>query len=182
MDLKVVENKMKERIEYLKEDLNTIRAGRANPQVLNKITVEYYGAVTPLNQVASISVPEPRQIFIQPWDKSLIGEISKAITKSDIGLNPMNDGNGIRLTFPELTEDRRRELVKDASKMGEEAKVQVRNIRRDAIDDVKKEQKELNTSEDEVHDLEDKIQKITDTVIDEISKVVDQKEKEIMEI
>ena len=182
MDLNEVETRMKQRIEYLKEDLAGIRAGRANPQILNKITVEYYGAVTPLNQVASISVPEPRQIFIQPWDKSLIGEINKAITKAELGLNPINDGNGIRLTFPELTEDRRRELVKEASKLGEDAKVQIRNIRRDAIDDVKKEQKELNISEDEVHTKEEAIQKITDKVIDAVTLVISEKEKEIMEV
>ena len=182
MNINDIEVKMKERIEYLKEDLAGVRAGRANPQILNKITVEYYGAVTPLNQVASISVPEPRQIFIQPWDKSLIGEISKAITKSDIGLNPMNDGNGIRLTFPELTEDRRKEIVKEANKFGEETKVQIRNIRRDAIDDVKKEQKELNISEDEVHAKEEQIQKLTDKYVDLVSQVIAEKEKEIMEI
>lgn len=182
MDLNEVETKMKERIEYLKEDLASIRAGRANPQILNKITVEYYGAVTPLNQVASISVPEPRQIFIQPWDKSLIGEINKAITKAELGLNPINDGNGVRLMFPELNEDRRRELVKEANKLGEETKVQIRNIRRDAIDDIKKEQKEANISEDEVHSREEQVQKITDKVVDMVSQVVSEKEKEIMEI
>ena len=182
MDLNNVETKMKDRIEYLKEDLGNIRAGRANPQILNKITVEYYGVPSPLNQVASISVPEPRQILIAPWDKSLLGEISKAISKSDIGINPMSDGNGIRLTFPELNETRRKELAKEVSKLGEDTKVQIRNIRRDAIDDVKKEQKELNTSEDEVRSLEDQIQKITDKQVDIVSVVVSEKEKEIMEI
>jgi len=182
MDLNSVENKMKERVEYLKEELVNVRAGRANPQILNKITVEYYGVQSPLNQVASISVPEPRQILIAPWDKSLLGEISKAISKSDIGLNPMNDGVGIRLTFPELNEARRKELAKEVNKMGEDTKVQIRNIRRDAIDDVKKEQKELNTSEDEVHALEEAIQKITDKQIEQVSVVVSEKEKEIMEI
>ena len=182
MDLNSVEIKMKERIDYLKEELSSIRAGRANPQILNKITVEYYGMPSPLNQVASISVPEPRQILIAPWDKSLLGEISKAITKADIGINPMNDGNAIRLTFPELNEARRKELAKEVSKLGEDTKVQIRNIRRDAIDDVKKEQKELNTSEDEVRSLEEKIQKITDKQIEVVSVVVSEKEKEIMEI
>ena len=141
MDLNSVETRMKERIEYLKEELANVRAGRANPQILNKITVEYYGMPSPLNQVASISVPEPRQILIVPWDKNLLGEISKAISKADIGINPMNDGNGIRLTFPELNEARRKELAKEVNKLGEDTKVQIRNIRRDAIDDVKKEQK-----------------------------------------
>ena len=182
MDLNSVEIKMKERIDYLKEELSSIRAGRANPQILNKITVEYYGMPSPLNQVASISVPEPRQILIAPWDKNLLGEISKAISKSDIGINPMNDGNAIRLTFPELNEARRKELAKEVSKMGEDTKVQIRNIRRDAIDDVKKEQKELNTSEDEVRSLEEQIQKITDKQIDTVTVVVSEKEKEIMEI
>ena len=182
MDLNNVETKMKDRIEYLKEDLGNIRAGRANPQILNKITVEYYGVPSPLNQVASISVPEPRQILIAPWDKSLLGEISKAISKSDIGINPMSDGNGIRLTFPELNEARRKELAKEVNKLGEETKVQIRNIRRDAIDDVKKEQKELNISEDEVRSMEEAIQKITDKQVDAVTAVVAQKEKEIMEI
>lgn len=182
MDLNSVEIKMRERIDYLKEELSSIRAGRANPQILNKITVEYYGMPSPLNQVASISVPEPRQILIAPWDKSLLGEISKAISKADIGINPMNDGNAIRLTFPELNEARRKELAKEVSKLGEDTKVQIRNIRRDAIEDVKKEQKELNTSEDEVRSLEEQIQKITDKQIDAVSAVVNEKEKEIMEI
>jgi len=182
MDLSIYENKMKERIAYLKEELSNVRAGRANPQILNKISVEYYGALTPLNQVASISVPEPRQILIAPWDRSLLNEISKAITKADIGINPQNDGTGIRLIFPELTADRRKELAKDISKMGEDTKVAVRNIRRDAIEDVKKAGKEENISEDEIRSLEDSIQKITDKQIEAISQVVADKEKEIMEV
>lgn len=182
MDLNIYENKMKERIDYLKEELSNVRAGRANPQILNKISVEYYGALTPLNQVASISVPEPRQILIAPWDRSLLNEISKAISKADIGINPQNDGTGIRLIFPELTADRRKELAKEISKMGEETKVAIRNIRRDAIDDAKKLGKEENISEDEIHSLEDSIQKITDKQIEIISQVVAEKEKEIMEV
>lgn len=182
MDLNSVESKMKERIEYLKEELGNIRAGRANPQILNKITVEYYGVSTPLNQVASISVPEPRQILIAPWDKNLLGEISKAISKADIGINPMSDGAGIRLIFPELNEARRKELAKEVNKLGEDTKVQIRNLRRDALDDVKKEQKELNTSEDEVRSLEEKIQKLTDRQVESVSVVIAEKEKEIMEI
>ena len=182
MDLNSIETKMKERIDYLREDFGNIRAGRANPQILNKITVEYYGAQTPLNQVASISVPEPRQILITPWDRNLIGEISKAISKSDIGLNPMNDGNGVRLTFPELNEERRKEIAKEVSKLGEETKVQIRNIRRDAMDALKKEQKELNLSEDEVRSMEEKIQKVTDKQIEAVGVGVSEKEKEIMEI
>ena len=182
MDLNSVENKMKERVEYLKEELANIRAGRANPQILNKITVEYYGAMSPLNQVASISVPEPRQILIAPWDKNLLGEISKSISKADIGINPMNDGTSIRLIFPELNEARRKELAKEVNKLGEDTKVQIRNIRRDAIDSVKKEQKELNISEDEVRANEEAIQKITDKQVEQVSVVVSDKEKEIMEI
>lgn len=182
MDLSIYESKMKERIAYLKEELSNVRAGRANPQILNKISVEYYGALTPLNQVASISVPEPRQILIAPWDRSLLNEIAKAITKADIGINPQNDGTGIRLIFPELTADRRKELAKDISKMGEDTKVAVRNIRRDAIEDVKKSGKEENISEDEIRSLEESIQKITDKQIDTISQVVAEKEKEIMEV
>ena len=182
MNLNEVELKMKERIDYLKEELSNIRAGRANPQILNKITVEYYGVPSPLNQVASISVPEPRQILIAPWDRNLLGEISKAISKADIGINPINDGASIRLIFPELNEARRKELAKEVNKLGEEAKVQIRNLRRDAIDGVKKEQKELNTSEDEVRSLEEQIQKITDKQVEAVSLVVSEKEKEIMEI
>jgi len=182
MNLNDVELKMKERIDYLKEELANIRAGRANPQILNKITVEYYGVPSPLNQVASISVPEPRQILIAPWDRNLISEISKAISKADIGINPISDGSGIRLIFPELNEARRKELAKEVNKLGEEARVQIRNLRRDAIDAVKKEQKELNTSEDEVRSLEEQIQKITDKQVDAVSVVVAEKEKEIMEI
>ena len=182
MDLSIYENKMKDRIAYLKEEFANIRAGRANPQILNKITVEYYGAPTPLNQVAAISVPEARQILIAPWDRNLLNEIAKAISVADIGINPQNDGTAIRLIFPELTEARRKEIAKDISKMGEETKVSIRNIRRDAIDDVKKAQKEDNMSEDEVHSLEDSIQKITDKQIEAVSLVVAEKEKEIMEV
>lgn len=182
MNLNDVELKMKERIDYLKEELANIRAGRANPQILNKITVEYYGVPSPLNQVASVSVPEPRQILIAPWDRNLLGEISKAISKADIGINPINDGSAIRLIFPELNEARRKELAKEVNKLGEEAKVQIRNLRRDAIDAVKKEQKELNTSEDEVRATEEQIQKITDKQVESVSLVVAEKEKEIMEI
>ena len=182
MDLSIYENKMKERIDYLKEELGNIRAGRANPQILNKICVEYYGSLTPLNQVASISVPEPRQILIAPWDKSLLNEIAKAITKADIGINPQNDGTGVRLIFPELNETRRKEIAKDISKMGEETKVAIRNIRRDAIDDIKKTAKAESISEDEVRSLEEDVQKITDRQIEIVSSVVAEKEKEIMEV
>jgi ribosome recycling factor len=145
MDYNQVENKMQERIDYLESELGNIRAGRANPQILNKVQVEYYGAMTPLNQVAAISVPEARQIMIAPWDKSLITPIMKAIQVAELGINPMNDGNGIRLTFPELNEERRREIVKSVKSLGEDTKVGIRNARRDAIDEAKKAQSYINT-------------------------------------
>lgn len=182
MDLNLVESKMKDRTNHLEEELGNIRAGRANPKILNKVSVEYYGTVTPLNQVASISVPEPRQILISPWDRNLLPEISKAISMAEIGINPINDGTGIRLTFPELNEERRREIVREINKLGEEAKVQIRNIRRDSIEDAKKEEKELGLSEDETRVTEDKIQKITDKFVESVSNIISEKEKEIMEI
>lgn len=182
MDYNVVENKMNERIEYLVSELGNIRAGRANPQILNKISVEYYGTMTPLNQVASISVPEARQIVIAPWDKSLIGPIMKAIQVAELGINPMNDGNGIRLTFPELNEERRREIVKSVKSLGEDTKVGIRNARRDAIDEAKKAQKAGEMSEDDLRGVEDKIQKITDKFVAKADELVSIKEKEVMEV
>ena len=182
MDFSELENKMNERIEYLDGELGNIRAGRANPQILNKIQVEYYGSMTPLNQVASISVPEARQILIAPWDKSLIGPISKAIQVAELGINPMNDGNGIRLTFPELNEERRKEIVKSVRALGEDAKVGIRNARRDAIDEAKKKQKSSEISEDDLRGLEEKIQKITDKYVAKVDELVAAKEKEVMEV
>ena len=182
MDFNELENKMSERIEYLDGELGNIRAGRANPQILNKIQVEYYGSMTPLNQVASISVPEARQILIAPWDKSLIGPISKAIQVAELGINPMNDGNGIRLTFPELNEERRKEIVKSVRALGEDTKVGIRNARRDAIDDAKKMQKAGEISEDDLRGLEEKIQKITDKYVAKVDELVTAKEKEVMEV
>ena len=182
MDFNELENKMSERIEYLDGELGNIRAGRANPQILNKIQVEYYGSMTPLNQVASISVPEARQIVIAPWDKSLIGPISKAIQVAELGINPMNDGNGIRLTFPELNEERRKEIVKSVRALGEDTKVGIRNARRDAIDDAKKMQKAGEISEDDLRGLEEKIQKITDKYVAKVDELVTAKEKEVMEV
>lgn len=182
MNLNTMEENMMERVEYLKEELGNIRAGRANPQILNKVKAEYYGVLTPINQMASISVPEPRQILIMPWDRSLIPEIAKAIIKADIGINPLQDASGIRLLFPELTEDRRREIVKEIKEMGEDTKVAIRNQRRDAMDGAKKEQKDSLISEDEFHGLEEKIQKITDKYVDEVTQIVAEKEKEIMEV
>ena len=182
MDIQLLEEKMSSRIEYIKEEFANIRIGRANPQILNKVYVDYYGAQSPLNQVASISVPDPRQILIAPWDKSLLGAIERAIQKSEIGINPMNDGTGIRLIFPELNEERRKEIAKDVSKLGEDVKVSIRNIRRDAMDEIKREQKDNGLSEDEARTEEDKVQKATDKYIDVVSKEVAIKEKEVMEV
>ena len=182
MDYSLIETKMQERIDYLETELGNIRAGRANPKILNKVQVEYYGSMTPLNQVASISVPEARQIMIAPWDKSLIGPIMKAIQVAELGINPMNDGNGIRLTFPELNEERRREIVKSVKALGEDTKVGIRNARRDAIDEAKKSQKAGEISEDELHGIEEKIQKITDKYVSKAEELVVNKEKEVMEV
>lgn len=175
------ETKMSKTLKNLDSELGTIRAGRANPHVLDRITVDYYGAPTPLQQVANISVPEARMIQIQPWDASLVKQIEKAILVSDLGINPTNDGKMIRLVFPELTEERRKELVKDVKKKGEAAKVAVRNIRRDANDAFKKLAKS-DVSEDEIKELEEKIQKVTDKYIKEVDKSVEAKSKEIMTV
>ena len=161
-------------------ELATIRAGRANPHVLDKLTVDYYG-VPPIQQAANISVPEPRMIQIQPWEKSMVKEIEKAILTSDIGINPTNDGSVIRLVFPELTEERRKELAKDVKKKGEQAKVAIRNIRRDGNDTFKK-LKGTEVSEDEIKDLEDELQKLTDKYIKDIDKAVEEKSKEVMTV
>ena len=173
--------KMTKTINNLDSELATIRAGRANPHVLDKLFVDYYGAPTPIQQVANVSVPEARMIQIQPWEKSMLKAIEKAILTSDIGINPTNDGKLIRLVFPELTEERRKELVKDVKKKGEAAKVAVRNIRRDANDAFKKLAKS-DVSEDEIKELEDNIQKLTDKYIKEIDKSVEVKSKEIMTV
>ena len=161
MDLKLFEEKMEKSLNALSADLLTIRAGRANPHVLDKIRVDYYGSPTPIQQVANISIPEARMIVIQPWERSLIKEIEKAILTSELGINPSNDGSVIRLTFPELTEDRRKELAKDVKKKGENAKVAIRNIRRDANDAVKKAEKSGDISEDEMKQAEEKMQKLS---------------------
>ena len=176
------EDKMKKSINALQEEFATIRAGRANPHVLDKITVDYYGSPSTLQSVANISVPEARVIQIQPWEASHIKEIEKAIMVSDLGLTPSNDGKIIRLVFPELTEDRRKELVKDVKKKGENAKIAVRNIRRDANDAIKKQNKANELSDDEAKGQEDKVQKLTDKYIAEIDSMVDNKSKEIMTI
>ena len=177
MDFSEIENKMNKTIDVFKQNLSEVRAGRANPAILNKVTVEYYGTPTPINQVAGISVPEARLIVIQPWDASILKEIEKAILASDIGINPNNDGKVIRLSFPELTEERRKELVKDIRRMAEEAKVAVRSIRRDGIDKAKAMQKDSQMTEDELRGAEDTIQKITDKKIEEIDKVLETEKK-----
>ena len=172
MDIKVYEDKMEKTLSNLQEEYVSIRAGRANPHILDKIQVDYYGTPSSLQSVANISVPEARMIQIQPWEASLIKDIEKAILASDIGLTPANDGKVIRLVFPELTEDRRKELVKDVKKKGENAKVAVRNVRRDANDTIKKENKANEISEDEQKQLEDKIQKLTDKFVAKIDDAV----------
>ena len=179
---KVFEEKMKKSVSNLNSELLTIRAGRANPHVLDKVTVEYYGAEVPINQVASVSTPEARIIAISPFDSTILKEIEKAINMSDIGINPNNDGKVIRLIFPELTEERRKELTKDVKKKGEDSKVAIRNIRRDAMDAVKKAEKANEITEDTLKNLEEEIQKLTDSNIAEIDKLVESKNKEIMSI
>ena len=173
--------KMTKTINNLDGELATIRAGRANPHVLDKIAVDYYGSPTPIQQVANVSVPEARMIQIQPWEKSMLKAIEKAILTSDIGINPTNDGTSIRLVFPELTEDRRKELAKDVKKKGENAKVAIRNIRRDANDSFKKLAKE-DVSEDEIKQLEDQAQKMTDKYIADVDRAVEAKTKEILTV
>ena len=180
--LHVYEEKMGKTLDNLLEEFSTIRAGRANPAILNKLTVEYYGAPTPLPQVASITVPEARILQIQPWDKSLIKAIEKAIHKSDIGINPNNDGSVIRLIFPPMTEERRNELAKEVHKMAEESKVALRNIRRDAMDKLKAQKKNGEITEDDVKDGEKEIQKVTDKFVKEADAMADKKIKEIQEI
>ena len=179
--LKVFADKMEKTMGNLDGELGAIRAGRANPNVLNKIMVDYYGTPTPIQQVANVSVPEARMIHIQPWEKSLLKEIEKAIQISDVGINPTNDGTSIRLVFPELTEERRKELVKDVKKKGEAAKVAVRNIRRDGMDALKK-LKGSEISEDGIKDLEDDLQKMTDKYIKEVDKAVEVKSKEVLTV
>jgi len=182
MDFTNIKEKMDKTINVYNEKLSEVRAGRANPAILNKIRIDYYGTPTPINQVAGVSVPEARLIVIQPWDMSVLKEIEKAILASDIGINPNNDGKVIRLSFPELTEERRKDLVKDIKKMAEEAKIAIRSIRRDGIEEAKAEQKEGNMTEDELKQAEDKIQKMTDSSVEEIDKILANKEKEVMSV
>ena len=179
--LQVFQEKMEKALSYLESDYQTIRAGRANPRVLDKVKVDYYGTPTPIQQVGNVSVPEPRMIQIAPWEKSLIKDIEKAIMMSDIGITPSNDGAVIRLVFPELTEERRKDLVKEVKKKGEEAKVAIRNIRREGNDSFKKLAKE-EVSEDEIKELTDKLQKMTDQFVKDIDAAIDSKSKEIMTV
>lgn len=181
-DLKPYEVKMKKTLDVLSKDLAAIRAGRANPHVLDKITIDYYGTQTPLNQVAAIASPDPRSLSIQPWDAKTLKPIEKAIQTSDLGINPQNDGKQIRLTFPPLTEDRRKELVKQVSKIGEESKVALRNIRRDAIDKCKTATKKSEMTEDEQKDAEKKMQEMTDKYVKEIDGMTAKKSKELSEV
>ena len=181
-EIKIYEEKMHNSYDALINEYSTIRAGRANPKVLDKLRVDYYGTPTPIQQVANISVPEPRMLQIQPWEKSLIKAIEKAILTSDLGINPNNDGSVIRLVFPELTEERRKELAKDIKKKGENTKVAVRNIRRDANDAFKKKEKAGEISEDDLELGIEKIQKLTDKMIEQIDKAVEAKSKEILTV
>ena len=176
------EDKMEKSLDNLYGEYTSIRAGRANPHILDKITVDYYGSPTPLQQVGNISVPEARMIVIQPWEASILKDIEKALLMSDLGLTPTNDGKMIRLVFPELTEERRKELVKDVKKKGENAKVAVRNIRRDAMDAIKKKGKEDGISEDEIKEYHDDVQKSTDKYVAKIDAAVEEKSKEILTV
>ncbi len=176
------EDKMQKTLENLDRELSTIRAGRANPRVLDRVYVDYYGTSTPINQVGNISVPEARTLLIAPWEPSMLKNIEKALLASDVGITPTNDGQNIRLNFPELTEERRRELAKDVKKKAENSKVAIRNIRRDANDSFKKAEKAKEITEDELKDLNDAIQKSTDSFIDKIDKAVDVKTTEIMTV
>ena len=180
--LKLYEDKMEKSLDVLLDEYASIRAGRANPHVLDRLRIDYYGTPTPIQQVGNVTVPEARMIVIQPWEKSLLKEIEKAILVSDLGINPTNDGNVIRLVFPELTEERRKDLAKDVKKIGEGAKVAIRNIRRDAMDSIKKMEKAGDISEDDLKQGEEKIQKITDKMIEKVDKAIETKTKEIMTV
>ena len=182
MDYTNIEERMNKTISVFEQNLSEVRAGRANPAILNKVSIDYYGTATPINQLAGISVPEARLIVIQPWDVSCLKEIERAILASDIGITPNNDGKVIRLSFPELNEERRKDLVKEIKKTAEEAKVAIRSVRRDGIDEFKAKQKNAEITEDDLKTAEDQIQKLTDKKIEEIEKILANKEKEIMSI
>lgn len=179
---KEADERMEKAVAALRRDLSTLRAGRATPALLDRITVEYYGSTTAINQLANISVPEPRLLLIQPWDKKIVAEIERAILKSDLALTPNSDGSVIRLAIPQLTEERRKDLVKVSKKKAEEGRVAIRNIRRDANDELKQKEKSGDITEDELHKTQDEIQKLTDKYIEEMDKVLSAKEKEIMEV
>ena len=180
--MKNTETRMDKAIQALENDLATIRAGRANPAILDKVTVEYYGVPTPIQQVGTVAVPEARTITIQPWDASILGDIEKGILKADLGITPNNDGKMIRLNFPPLTEERRKELVKGVSKRGEECKVAIRNVRRDSLEAFKKQKKDGEITEDGLKDLETKVQKLTDKFVANVDTIIAAKEKEILEV
>lgn len=180
--LKKNDERMQRRIDHLVDEYKTIRAGRANPAVLEKVTVDYYGTPTPINQLAAVSVTEARTLTIQPWDASVLRPIEKAIQMSDVGINPQNDGKLIRLIFPPLTEDKRKEIAKDIARIAEDSKVQIRNVRRDTIEKLKKMKKDGELTEDDLKEGEKKVQKSTDKFIKEVDAVADKKKKEIMEI
>lgn len=182
MEFEHIEEKMNKTISVLSEEFSEVRAGRANPAILNKIRVDYYGTPTPINQVAGISIPEARLIVIQPWDASLLKEIEKELIKAELGINPNNDGRVIRLSFPELNEERRKELVKSIKKVSEDSKVAIRSIRREGMDEFKAKEKDSTITEDELKSAEDYIQKLTDNKIAEIDKMLENKEKEIMSV
>lgn len=177
-----VDDRMQKSVEVLKKELSALRAGRANPALLERVMVDYYGTPTPLNQVGNIGVPEPRLLVIQPWDRSLIPAIEKAILKSDLGINPSSDGNVVRIAIPQLTQDRRKELVKIVKKRTEDARVAIRNIRRDVMEDFKAQEKKGEISEDVLHRGQDSLQKLTDSTVKGIDKIAEAKEKEIMEV
>ena len=180
--LDTAKEKMKKSCEVYERDMMNLRAGRANPKLLDRIMVDYYGTPTPINQIGNISSPEPRLLVISPWEAKMIPQVEKAIQKSDLGLNPSNDGKIIRLVFPELNEERRRELTKVASKSAEETKVAIRSIRRDAIEQIKKLKKNSEITEDDQHDAEEDMQKLTDKAVKEVDEIFARKEKEIMEV
>lgn len=181
-NLSVYEEKMKKTISVLESEMKAVRAGRANPAILDKVSVDYYGAPSPLTQIANVSVPDARSILIQPWDATILADIEKAILKSDIGITPNNDGKSLRLNFPPLTEERRKELVKGIKKKGEDSKVAIRSIRRDALEDAKAQKKNGEITEDNVKNIEKDVQKITDNFIKEIDDIISFKEKEILEV
>jgi len=181
-ETKPYEDRMKKTVAVLEEEFTTIRVGRANPHVLDRLTVNYYGSEVPINQVGNITVPEPRLLMIAPWESNMLKEVEKAIQASDLGLNPTNDGKVIRLNFPELTEERRKQLTKDVKKKGEDAKVAIRNLRREAMEAFKKAEKKSDLTEDDVKDLEKEIQDLTDKYVTELDKRVEAKSKEIMTV